>query len=131
MKTVPFLNTQGETIGEATISADGSHALIKIHEGREAELLGTSCLPGLSLGYKFEVEKSDAGGFVYTSGDKNPLKDSEGRRLFVAQAVQPHKFVPSNPRHLCNVCGLLKHNHASEVTAEESSWQVPQTEKRQ
>lgn len=88
MRTVPFLNLKGDVIGEASISANGATAIIKIDKGREAEVLGTSCLPGLSLGYKFAVEKSEAGDFIYASGDAQPLKD-DGRRLFVVQAVPP------------------------------------------
>lgn len=109
MKTVPFLNRQGDRIGEATISADGATALIRVDEGHEAEVLGAGCLPELSLGFQFA--KSGAGDYMFASGDKNPIKDTDGRRLFVAQAVKPHKFVPSNPRNLCNVCGVLKHEH--------------------
>lgn len=75
MKTVPFLNEKGEIVGTATISDDGSTAQITIDLGSNAvaELLSES---GISLGY------------VFASGDKEPLKNSE-RRYFVAQKVKP------------------------------------------
>lgn len=99
MKTVPFLNEKGEQVGTATISDDGIEADITISADYEV-LKSLRDMDAVSMGYYF------------TSGDAQPLKD-DGRRLFAVQKIG-HKFVPSNPRNLCNVCGVLKHNHKSQ-----------------
>lgn len=103
MKSIPLLNQKVERVGVANISQDGFEAPYDVLKALETT--------AVSVGYRIDNPED----YHLTSGDANPVKDCGERRFFVVQEVRPHKFVPSNPRNLCNVCGVLHHNHEQEV----------------